>query len=427
MFSGRALFGAGFILCTLTGCNAIFGIVEGLPAEGSGGAGAGGTGSGASGGNSQCPPFKPDTCDEAYLSDSDNCCIEGRYCQGGNCVDGVCFSAPHGQTVQKEESISVVRSGDYVIWSGGYERAVYRSDTDGDGLVTLVTSGQTDLAYVTTLAADPNPDGYVFFTDYGGPAIGRAGIENGQTVRLAEVPAAVVPNAQARWGRILVHGDYVYWSLDFQATDENNVQVGKHIWRAPREPAEPLPVVAEMVVKTEGAFGIAADDTYLYFGHNDIPNSVSTIERLAFADVGVKDGNGDPDPSKREILATASGWVGDVAVDNSNVYWVVENYVFYQDKNLPQSLIYQFDPFESYVWGVVSDDRDVYITTAGDNSSIQGALWRAFIGRSVPPERLYTAEGDAQTPFKNLYGLTQDCDTVYFVVHEAGLVRRLTK
>jgi hypothetical protein len=424
---GGLLLAAALALVSFAaGCNAIFGIREGEPAGGGGPGGSGGAGgsgassAGGSGGSGVvCPPEKPGTCDGAYLSDADNCCLPGRSCQGGECVDGVCLSAPHGQTVQGSEAIAVVRSGDLVLWSGGNERAIYKSDEDGDGLGTLVGGGQHDLDFVTMIAADPDPSGYVFFTDYDGGRIGRASIETGQTVILAEVPAAIVPGAEARWGRILVHGDHVYWALDFQA-DDGAGQLGKHIWRAPREPADPLPVAAEMVVMTTGAFGIAADDEHLYFGNSDS----GTIERLAFSDIGQKDGNGDPVLGPPEVLAGGQGLIGEIAVDDGNVYWAYEGEVRYQKKDQPMSSISSVFGLDSYVWGIVSDGRDIYISTVGGGAGLRGALWRAPVGGSVA-ELLHQTE--AFPEYNPVYNVTADCDTVYFIVQQGGHVRRLTK
>lgn len=424
---GGLLLAASLALApAIAGCNAIFGIVDGQPGAsgGPGGSGASSGSAGSGGSSAVCPPEKPATCEEAYLADADNCCVAGRSCQGGECVDGACLSAPHGQTAQGGEAIGVVRTGDLVLWSGGWERSIYSSDEDGDGFGTLVGDAQHDFNYVTMIAADPDPSGYVFFTDYAGSRIGRASIATGQTVVLAQVPDSVVPGAEARWGRILVHGDHVYWTMDFQATDGMGGQLGKHIWRAPREPADPLPVDAEMVVMTTGAFGIAADDSHLYFGNSD---GSGTVERLAFADIGLRDGSGDPVLGTPEVLADGQGLIGDVAVDGENVYWAVGSEVRHQKKDVPSGSITTIFGLDSYVWGIASDGRDVYISTVGDSSSVQGALWRRPVADNVAPELLYRTEGDGVTEYKSVYTIAEDCDTVYFVVQQGGLIRRVTK
>lgn len=416
---------AALLLLSAAGCNEVFGIRDGHP-EGGGGAGGtastGATGAGGSGGASVCPPEKPAACDAAYLSDAESCCLPGRSCQGGACQDGVCLSAPHGQTAGGAEAIGIARSGDLVLWSGGLERAIYRSDTDGGGFGPLLGAAQHDFNYVTMIAADPGPGGYVFFTDYAGSRIGRVAIDGGVFTVLAQVPESEVPGAEARWGRILVHGDHVYWALDFQAQDGNGTQLGKHIWRAPREPVSP-PVEAEKVVDTTGAFGIAADDEHLYFGRSE----TGTIERLAFADIGQKDGNGDPVLGEAEVLAQGQGYIGDVAVDGDNVYWAKDNEVRYQNKDVANGTIHTVLGLDSYVWGVASDGRDIYASTVGDSASVQGAFWRAPVGGNGAAELLYQTEGDAVAAYKSVYSIAEDCDTVYFVVQQGGLVRRLTK
>ncbi|MEZ4303011.1 MAG: hypothetical protein R3B70_49260, partial [Polyangiaceae bacterium] len=344
------------------------------------------------------------------------------------CDGGECLSVEHGHSFNEGEAITIARAGDYVLWAGGWERALYRTDVDGNSFVTLVSPEQTDHKYITMIAADPDPSGYVFFTDYDGGAIGRASIETGQTVTLAKVPDAIVPGARAMWGRILVHGDFVYWALDFQAHDRmTGAQVGKHIWRAPREPQGALPVEAEMVVKTEGAFGIAGDDDYLYFGNNDPVAYTYTLERVAWADLDKKDVKGDPDASTHEVLASGDNQIGDLAVDNERVFWAVMGTVRFQDKALPKSLITTLPPADTWVWGIATDSRDVYFTSVGDGSAIQGALWRMPLSGAGQLERLYTTEPDGISTFLNVFGLTEDCDTVYFAVPQGGVIRRITK
>lgn len=418
---GRLLFLAASLTAAAAAsasCNAVLGIRDGKPG---GGGGSGGTGGGV------CPPEKPATCEEPYLSDAESCCALGRSCQGGDCVAGVCLSAPHSQSADGNEAIGIVRVGDLVLWAGGYERAIYQTDVDGAGLAPLVGPAQHDFGYITMLAADPDPDGYVFFTDYEGSRIGRATIDGGQAVVLAQVPESVVPGARARWGRILVHGDHVYWSLDFQAQDEMGNQAGKNIWRAPREPAGQLPVDAEIVVATDGAFGIAADDYHLYFGNTNLVTGGHTIERLAWSEIGKKDDSGAPVPGVPEVLAQGSGWAGDVAVDDTRVYWAIENEVRHQKKDLPNSTVTTVSGMNSYVWGIVSDGRDIYVSTVGDGSSVQGGLWRAPAGGVADAQLLYETQAEPIAAWNSVYSMAQDCDTVYFVVQIGGFIRRVTK
>lgn len=409
------------------GCNLVFGIDEGVP----GGQGGGGgtstmstTSTGGSGGTPVCPPDKPSSCEEPYLTDQDNCCAAGRSCLGGECQQGTCLTALHGQTVQKEEAISVVRSGDYLLWSGGYEKTITRTGVDGDGLKTIVSSGQTDFGYVTMLAADPGPGGYVFFTDYGGGRIGRASVETGQTVVLAELPPQLALNAASQYGTILVHGDYVYWAPDGKVTDGQGVPVNRNIWRVPREPDGILPVQVELVVDTTSAYGLAADDNYLYFGDTDL----GTVERIDWLDIGDTDAGGDPILAPREVLAQGQSPIGALAVDAQYVYWAFYNEVRYMEKDLPNSTVTILDGIDTYVSGIETDGRDVYITAVGNTGDgTQGAFFRAPVGSRGPVTRLYTAEGDGAVSTREVRSLTQDCDTVYFVLQQGGLIRRLVK
>jgi hypothetical protein len=418
-----ATVGSAAAIATL-GCNAIFGIRDGIPA-GSGGGGAGSsTGSsagGGTGGASVCPPVKPVECDPALLADVANCCFQGRSCQGGECVDGVCLATVLAQGGMDEEGIGMVVSGDQVMWSTGYAQSIYRSSIDGDGLVVLVGPNQTDFGYVTMLAADPDPTlGFVYFTDYDGARLGRASIQDGAPQVIAQVPAAVAPDAKAGYGRILLHGDHVYWAVDFQTTAAGS----SHIWRAPRDPGGAGPVDAELVVMNDGAFGLVGDAEYLYFGDN----AKHTVERLAWSEIGKTDAGGAPILGQPEVMASSQDSIGDVAVDDQFLYWAIYNQVMAQDKNVPGDLLAPLAEVESYVWGVVPDGRDVYFTSVGDSDKVRGALYRVPRAGGATPEKMYQPAAPAGTEMaKGISALAEDCDTVYFLVHETGLARKTTK
>lgn len=416
-----------------SGCDAVFGIQPGIPAAagggGTGGGGAGGTGGGGAGpgggstgggGGGVCPPEKPSECDPALLTDSENCCTPGRSCQGGECVGGVCRATVLAPSGANEEGIALVVSGDLVMWSSGYGQSIYQTDLDGNDQVLVVAANQTDFNYVTMLAADPDPaGGYVFFTDYAGARIGRASIETGQPVVLAQVPEALAPGAQSGFGRILVHGDHVYWAMDFQVTSAGS----SHIWRAPREPAT-LPAEAELVAMNDGAFGLAGDEDYLYFGDS----AAHTIERLAWSEIGKKDGSGAPVLGEPEIMAAEQQAIGDVAVDDEYLYWARYNGVWAQKKGAPNGLLAPVTEVESYVWGIVSDGRDVYFSSVGDSDQVTGALYRMPRATSAVPEKVYQPDppqGAEQA--RGISAVAEDCDTVYFLVQQTGLAQKATK
>lgn len=414
---------AGSILWT--GCNLVFGVEAGHLA-GSGGSGAaggvGGTGGGGAGGGATCPPEKPAECDPGLVDDGDNCCVEGRSCGNAECVAGECQSAEivPGPAAGKE-GVSVVVAGDYLLWSTGYGQSIHRTDLDGDGVVTVVSPGALGFQSVSMLAVDPGPSPhYLFFTDADGPAIGRAGVETGSPEILAVVPDALVPGAKAGLGRILVHGDFVYWAVDF-----NDKPAGSSsIWRAPREPAGPLPVEAELVVANDGAFGLAGDAEHLYFGDT----SKQSLLRLAWTEIGKKDGNGMPVPAVPEVVNSAQDSMGDVAVDDDYVYWARYNEVRAQSKDATNGLVYSIGQGNSYVWGIVADGRDVYFSTVGDSAADRGAFFRARRAESGTAALLYEPEPPvAPATAKGISAVAGSCDSVFFLVHEDGAVRKLVK
>lgn len=383
---GSVLFAASL---ALAGCNLVFGI------EGPAGDGV-------------CPPEKPGKCEEKYQSDAENCCAEGRSCQGGECVEGKCQSTPMAQSGASEEGLSIVMSGDRVMWSSGYGRSIYRTNLDGGGITTLVSYDQTDFEYITMLAVDPEGE-YVYFTDYGSHRIGRVSVEDGQPITFAEVPDSMAPGAKGGFGRILVHGEHIYWAMDFQQT----MMGSSHIWRAPRDPQGSLPVQAEMVVQNEGAFGLVGDDEYLYFGDN----IKRTIERLRWEEAG---------QGTAEVLASSQDSIGELAVDNENIYWATYHQVRYQKKDVLKGSISLLPEVDSYIWGIVSDGRDLYFSSVGDSDKVTGKLWRAPRGSGVAADNLFEPPVLGMQA-KGISSLTEDCDTVYFLIKEGGLVRKMTK
>src|SRR5207237_6549975 len=135
---------------------------------------------------------------------------------------------------------------------------------------------------------DPGPSpGYLYFTNYNGPDIGRVSVDSGAASVFAHVPVADL----TRYGHILVHGDFVYWAMQ---KEDLGADPGKDIWRAKRQSAAAPTVTAELAIADDRPLGLAADDSYLYFGNT----AKGTIERVAWADLA----EGAPLPAKSEVL-----------------------------------------------------------------------------------------------------------------------------
>ena len=430
----------GLLALALPACHLVFDIQGGELAGGSGGAGAnGGGGAGASGANGGgangggpnggggasststsggpgggggtgvCPPDKPATCEAPYLDDSDNCCAPGRSCGPGACVQGECQSwLVSGKAPAATQVMDVVVAGDVLLWSSDYGQSIVRADIDGDGGVEIVTSNWAFMAgfnHFSMLAVDPEGE-HVFFTDYNGRRIGRVSVQGGAPVVAALVPEAIAPGAKAGLGRILVHEAHVYWATDHWVTAAG----ASGIWRAPRDAGAPAD--AERVVDIQGAFGLAADEQHLYFGDH----STGTVKRVAWPQVGLAS-------PVIETVASNQSAVGDVAVDAKNVYWAVHEDVRYLPKNNPGGAVSAVPTLDSWVWDIVSDGRDLYITAAGNDMNIAGALYRTPIGSGAPPVELFRAPQGNEIA----RGVAHDCTAVYFGLQKSAQVRKLTK
>jgi hypothetical protein len=384
----------GVLMVGALACNAIFGIHAVEPAGGSGGEGGHG-----SGGDSGCQPEKPATCDAELLTDDENCCVAGRSCQGGACVDGECEEVQIATSADSEEGISVVVADDKVVWSSGYGRSIYTTSLDGGGRAVLVGPNDTQFEDVTMLAFDADA-GQIYFTDYGGPGIGRVALGSGEVEQFAQIPGG----AKAGLGRIVVYDGYVYVAADYQVTPAGT----SGVYRAPVGAPGPLPVQMEKVADIQGAFGLAAAGGYLYYGDYD----TNAIYRIGVASIG----GGAP-----ETVVDNQPSIGELALDAERIYWPVGNEIW-AHALAPGGPQYQVYADDSYVWGIVADADYIWWSTVGDSAAVPGRLRRIDRGFAGPAKELYT------TPVgESLAALTADCDTLYTLVREHGAVLKLSK
>jgi hypothetical protein len=364
-------------LLVATGCNLIFGIEAGEPRD------ATGSTSGSGGSEPNCSPVVPATCDPDLLDDAENCCVTGRSCRGGACVKGVCEATLVTPSEPNEEALDVIVVGPMIAWTSGNGRKVYTTSIDGGTPTILSWAEALGFAYVTSLATDGQ---HVYFTDYGGPKIGRVPLEGGETEVMAEAPGS----PSALFGRIAAGGGWVCWATEIPG----------NVWCA--RTTDPTPATP-LLIATAAVIGVAMDATHVYWGDN----TAGAIQRRALADL---DAQGPPET----VVSGQPMGIGELALDQDRVYWILWGSVLSARKEgLNQGLL-QLVTQELEPTSLTADGVSVYWSTRTDPGAV----------RKVP--RLGGAAETIATTV-GAQGITDDCDTVYWVETLSHQVRKVTK
>lgn len=267
--------------------------------QGGGGTAAGGTAAGGTGGtgagSGACSPFTEDTpadCDATLLANPDSCCVAGRSCGAGDCVEGVCQPAQLAESAQAE-AIDVLLFDDRVIFTTGYGDRVLSAPLAG-GAATILYEGIGDGAATNDLTSDGER---VFFTRFNrgqiwsvdpdvGPASAELVADNG--------------DHQAWWGHIAVDGTHVYW------VSQDDIDHTPAVWYAPKEGGgAPLTV-------TVGGFpaSVAVDATHVYWSDA----AAGEVRRCALTAL--------PDCPAVETVAGAPNGAADLFVEDGRAFWV---------------------------------------------------------------------------------------------------------
>lgn len=312
-------------LCAAPGCNAIWGISEGEvgvdpAAGGAGGAGAGAGGDGAAGGPPPACPSEPFTgrapgaCQEAdgvhdYLSDPENCCVPGRSCLGGACVEGQCQPVVLTTITDDHEALGIVVEGDgddaRVLWGSGYGSTVFATEKAAFGAtepLVVLDSLVSMLAYA---------EGSLFITDWSAPEVYRMPLEGNITV-----PTVATAEGEARYRAPVVGNGWVYWITGISQHEDQEADAPEaphHIWaaRVDQTDQEGLPVLDRHTY----VGGLAQDDTHLYWTELEPGGEQSTVRRMALGE-----------PSAPEIVASTrvegDELPGSIVV-SERIYWIV--------------------------------------------------------------------------------------------------------
>jgi hypothetical protein len=321
-----------------------------------------------------CPPLAlPATCAPKYLGDAMNCCVAGRDCQGGACVNGKCQPVVLvADATTDARGIAV--AGDWLVWATGCTGVVRRVTKTGTGNAPLPAGKSC----TPTLAATASQ---VYWIEYDGPNLNTTPIDgSGSVVTVATVPGDA--GVRANFARLAIDANNAYWAM----------QVPPSIWYAPLSGAKDGPTALANAGSTKETvampYGVAVDGSHVYWSDKD----GNAIKRRALSSLG-QDVLAEP-------FATSSA-PGELALDATTVYWVDDNgevsahpkdggavTILASGQRSPESL--------------VVDDRYVYWTSYVPSGTVSrvpktgGAVEVLATGQAYP------------------YSITQDCGAVYF-------------
>lgn len=370
--SGPVVFGA----CTL------FTELSGL--RGSGPADAGGDaivvgdaspdateGGAPDGGSAQCPPYVlPTTCASQYLTDPKNCCVAGRDCQGGACLNGACqpvVIVPDATT----DARGIAAAGDNLVWATGCTAQLRRVLKDGAGNTGLPKG----LKCTPTLAVwGPN----AYFIEYDGPSLNVVPIDGLQPSKIV----AKVTGASSNFARLAVDGKNAYWATKTPAG----------IWFAPltADNVDAAPIAGGSSSETAAnPYGVAVDGVAVYWADQ----TEGKIKRRQLSTLS--------QDLKAEVVINQAA-VRELTLDADNLYWLSsDGFVRWRAKTGSGSGT-TLTSGQTNPESIIVDDRYVYWTNYGAGGTVR---------------RIPKVGGDVQTLAtgqSHPYSITQDCTTVYW-------------
>jgi hypothetical protein len=345
----------------------------------------------AEAGGPTCPPTDlPTTCGAAYLGDARNCCVQGRDCGGGACVNGACQPVTVVSDATSDARLIGIR-GDTLVWATGCTHELRRVRTDGAGNTALPAGSNC----TPTLALNGTDRAY--WIEFDGPNLNTAPIDGSQPASvIATVPGSGV---RSDFARLAVDATRAYWATTTPAA----------IWFAPLSQSGGAPsVVAKTGVTSDAVqqpFGVAVDDTHLYWSDK----TDNKIRRRTLASLGTD--------VLADVVSTDTG-PRHVALDAQRAYWLTsDGLVRARAKDLKEPAV-TLASGQTAAESVIVDDRYVYWTTW----VASGAVSRVR-KTGGPVEVLASGQSYA-------YGITQDCSTIYWTNHanfNTGQVMKVVK
>ena len=355
---------------------------------------------GTGGAAPSCDPFTliaPAQCDQALLTDPNNCCVAGRSCLGGLCDDGRCQAVTLSDS--NAETIDLVVVGDTVVYSSGYGSQILSVPVAG-GLTSVVvdhtqyTCPTTDACATTQLVTDGSR---VYWTQFNGSEIWSVDPAVGTPSAHA---VATTEGYTAAFGRLAVDGQSLFWITE---RDDVNVVPGA-VWTADKDGVDEAAVGFE----PGGApYAIAVDDADVYFTDRE-GGVVRRVPRDSFGTT--------PTP---DDVVTGIGDLMDIALDGDEVYFADGANVFSVPKQggVPSPV----GSGLSRAWDVAIDGDHVYWTDQNTAAGV-GIIRRAPLGGGLTEDL-----ADDHNP----QSLAIGCDAVYYTVFpdsgDFGWVSRFAK
>ncbi|WP_437734528.1 hypothetical protein [Sorangium sp. So ce1335] len=376
----------------------------------SGGAGGtGGTG-GAGGAPSACAfePFTgraPDAChasdgEHNYLADAENCCVPGRSCLGGACVEGKCTPVTLTTATEGHQARGVAVDGDSarVLWASATRSIVFATENTADG----ATEPLAELGSAARMSMLTRLEDSLFLNDWASSSLRRMPLQGNITV----ATVATAEGSGRHWQPVVGDG-WVYWITGVPQRPEQDPEAPdtpRRIWaaRADKADQQGLPVLdGDMYVG-----GLAKDATHLYWTAMPLDGAQASVQRMALGE-----------PSEPETVASIGidpdERPGDIEV-GERIYWIAGPNIYAVDKDgSGPGVLAAAD----YPRRLVADSTFVYWYTPG--------------ARQI--RRVRTSGGATETLADSTFigGLAQDCRALYWTTvgsaESASTVHRLAK
>ncbi len=326
------------------------------------------------GGGAKCPPWiLPATCDAKYLSDPKNCCVAGRDCQGGACLNGACQPVtivPDATT----DARGIVAVGDNLVWATGCTAQLRRVLKDGAGNTGL-PKGVKCTPTVAAWGAN------AYFIEFDGSHLNVVPIDGLQ-------PSKVVANvaqagARSNFARLALDGKNAYWAT----------QTPPGIWYAAMNgdnaTASPLAVDTITSETAKTPYGVAVDSTAVYWADQ----GEGAIKRRQVASLG--------QDIKAEVVITQAN-VRDVTLDADDLYWTSSDGFVRRRAKAGSGSGTTLAPGQTGIESIIVDDQYVYWT-----NYVTGGTVRRIPKAGGTVETLATGQSYP-------YSITQDCTTIYW-------------
>jgi hypothetical protein len=309
-------------------------------------------------------------CDPTLLQDPQNCCVSGRSCQGGSCLDGVCqpvvLVSGSVQSQAITNSLGIACNDSHLIWGTGDGNQVVRVTKDGSVQPSIVLD-QISNDYILI-----DGDEFYFTARYDG-RVYSAKVNGGSGfTKLADIPMVEPFNA-----RFSKRGNWLYVPL-LAGPDSGLFQIS----------TDPNNLKTNRIGDISHAFASVVDDNYLYWTDLD----TKRVNRATVND------QGEVGPIETFAQFTTLER-GPMKQDSENLY-LASDYTLYQipkDKS-PRVLL---KDLTEVISDILVDDNYIYWSTW------EGTLQR--LPKKGGKSTLYTM-GDG--PYQYNY-MAQDCNTIY--------------